>query len=104
MRYWLAVTVPENWKKCLDTKLWGTTDRYGSLMKRVRKDDLLLVYVTGLKCAGIFRIIETHSMSEERVWDDDLYPHRIKFEVIPELVPPNPIDIRQFFSSFFPTI
>ncbi len=32
MAYWLAVTIPENWEKCVQLNLWGTTDRYASLM------------------------------------------------------------------------
>src|SRR5256885_9871051 len=104
MSYWLAVTTPENWEKCRETNLWATSDRYATLMKRVQKGDSVIVYVTGLKCAGIFQVTEPYFSSVERVWEDDLYPHRIKFHPIPGLVPSEPIDIRQFFSSFFPTI
>src|SRR6266571_7923544 len=87
MSYWLAVTIPENWEKCRLTGLWGTTDRYAGLMRRVRKGDSLLVYVTGLKCAGIFEITEAYFSSNEAVWEDDLYPHRVKFEPTSGLVP-----------------
>src|SRR5206468_1469819 len=40
--------------------------------------------------------------SDEPIWPDDLYPHRIQFE--PRFAPREPVDIKQFYYSFFPTM
>lgn len=68
-------------------------------MKKVVVGDNLLVHVVGMKCAGIFRVTEPYFYSEERIWPDDTYPHRVRFE--PLLAPPEPVDIREFYYSVF---
>ena len=102
MAHWLCVTTAENWSRYLATKTWGVTDHYKGLIKRAVVSDDLLVHVVGMKCAGIYRIARPHFHSEEPIWPDDVYPHRVQFE--PVLVPPEPVDIKQFYYSFFPTM
>ena len=101
MAHWLAVTTADNWSRCLSTKTWGVIDQYESSLRRSAAGDDILVHIVGMKCAGIYRVTEPYFRSEEPIWPDDVYPHRIRFE--PALAPPEPVDIKQFYYSFFPT-
>lgn len=99
MNHWLAVTTPENWDRCKATQTWGVTDDYVGLIKEVEIGDKLLVYIKGLLCPGIFEVTEPYFCSEDPIWDDDAYPHRIRFK--PLIQPEQPEDIRQFYYQFF---
>jgi hypothetical protein len=99
MTHWLAVTTPANWSLCSSTKTWGVTDRFANMLKRVIVDDDLLIYIVGMKCAGIFKVIKPYFNDQKLIWPDDVYPHRINFE--PSLGPPEPVDIKQFYYAFF---
>ncbi|TET89590.1 MAG: EVE domain-containing protein [Methanomassiliicoccales archaeon] len=100
MSYWLAVTTPENWPLCLNTKTWGVGDTYKALLKNVQVGEYVLFYVRGMTVSGIVRVTKPYFYSEERIWKDSLYPHRVLFE--PDLVSEETVNIRQFFYSFFP--
>jgi hypothetical protein len=99
MTHWLAVTVGDNWSKCVATKTWGVSDLYSDLIKSVAMGDDMVVHIVGMKCAGIFRITKPYFHSEERIYSDDLYPHRVLFE--PLVAPKEPVDIKSFFYSTF---
>lgn len=102
MTHWLAVTTAENWARCAATKTWGVTDRSANLLKGAQVDDDLLVYVVGMKCAGIFRVAKPYFFDTNPIWADDIYPHRILFD--PALTRAEPVDIKQFYYSFFPSL
>ncbi len=102
MAHWLCVTAADNWSRCLATKTWGVKDHYKGLIERAAVGDDLIVHIVGMRCAGIYRIARPYLYSEEPIWPDDVYPHRIQFE--PALAPPEPVDIKQFYYSFFPTM
>ena len=102
MTHWLAVTTPGNWSLCSSKKTWGVTDRFADKLKRVIAGDDLVIHVSGMKCAGIFKITKPYFNDSTPIWPDDVYPHRVNFE--PFLAPPDPLDIKQFFYAFFPAI
>jgi hypothetical protein len=85
----------------LATKTWGVQDHYKGRIARTAFGDDLVIYIVGMKCAGIYRVTQAYFYNEDPIWLDDVYPHRIQFEAA--LVPPEPVDIKQFFNSFFPT-
>jgi len=99
MPHWLAVTTAENWARCLAAAAWGVRDLFANALKQVAVGDSVLVHVVGMRCAGIFRVTHPYFRSEDPVWPDDVFPHRIRFE--PALVPPEPVDIKAFFQEFF---
>jgi len=100
--HWLAVTSAENWARCLAAATWGVKDRFTNNLKQVALGDDVLVHVVGMRSAGIFRVTHPYFYSEDPIWPDDVYPHRIRFE--PAIVPPEPVDIKPVFSRFFPSI
>ena len=102
MTHWLAVTTADNWSRCLATKTWGVKDHFQGLIQRTEVGDDMLFHLVGMRCAGIYRVTKSYFKSEEPIWPDDVYPHRIQFE--PLLAPPQPVDIKQFYYSFFPTM
>jgi hypothetical protein len=102
MTHWLAVTTPENWERCKATKTWGVKKGQEATLSRAAEGDDLVIYVVGLNLAGLFKITEGLFTSQERIWEDDVYPYRVRFE--DHVVPPEPVSIRQFFYSFFPNV
>lgn len=102
MSSWLAVTTPDNWPLCHATKTWGVGDRYKALLEEVEVGDYILFYVRGMTVAGFVRVTKPYFYNEERIWKDDVYPHRISFES--ELVLEERVNVTQFFYSFFPSM
>jgi hypothetical protein len=74
-------------------------DLYQGQIKRVSVGDELLVHLVGMRTAGIFRVSQSYFHSEERIWLDGVYPHRVRFE--PLIVPAEPVDIREFYYPVF---
>lgn len=98
MKYWLAVCSEENYWLCREHGKWGTIDRYEETMKKVSIGDLVVFHVPKMRCGGIFRVIKGYFRSYERIWSDDVYPHRISIN--PYLVPNSPVDIRDMFRKY----
>src|SRR5690348_11460441 len=73
---------------CVKNSLWGSrTDRF----KDWQEGDRLVIFV-GKYLAGLGHVSGKRYKSEDQVWDNDLFPHRIPvtFDVIllPEHRPP----------------
>lgn len=67
-------------------------------MKKVGIGDLIVFHVPRMRCGGIFRVVKGYFRSNERIWPDDVYPHRIIIE--PYLVPESPVDIRDIYYEY----
>lgn len=100
MVYWLLVAKPENFEKCVKNGIWAVND--GALLstiKLAKVGDEIYFHVQGMRAGGIFVVTKEYFKDETKVWDDDLYPNRIGIE--PRIMPPSPVDIRQFFYQNF---
>ncbi|RLE59252.1 MAG: hypothetical protein DRN53_07335 [Thermoprotei archaeon] len=79
---WIAVTSPENYKICIEKKLWGV-ERMIPTINEVKPGDILIFYVKReMKLKDIW-IVETKAFeSDERIWPDKTYPYRIKINLL----------------------
>lgn len=100
MTFWLCVTTEDNWRKCVTNKIWGTTDHYENTIKKAKVGDKLLFYVVGMKCGGIYSVSKEYFFETKRVWDDDIYPHRIG--ISPEITPTEAVDVSNLYYQYFP--
>jgi len=97
--YWLFVTDDKNWKICLKNQTWGTHDRHAGKFKQIQLGNIIIVYLKGFKLAGTVKVNKTYFYSEEKLWLNELYPHRIGFE--PDNILEEPKNIRNFYYENF---
>jgi predicted RNA-binding protein len=95
---WLAVASPENWKKCLENRIWGADDNRAQQIKKMRKNDEILVYLVGKKLAASCKVSSEYFYDDTKIWDDGIYPHRVKIE--PIKIPTSPIDIKKTYHVY----
>lgn len=65
---------------------------------------MISVYVKQMKIAGIFQITKEYFYDSTMIWKNGLFPHRVGFQPKPSKVPPNAIDIRSLYNSYFKSI
>jgi len=89
--YWLCVTNERNWNVVKRKKVWGVPARNERLIKKVKKGDFLVFYVSPKRIGGIFRVVsepffdDSVLFSSEGFFEDERFPHRVKIE--PVIVP-----------------
>lgn len=101
MTYWLLVTSEQNWRICYEHKTWGVSPHFASTIESVQSGDEMLVHISGMRTAGIIRATSRAFYDTAKLWNDGVYPYRIKFE--PILILPELRDVRDFYESNFPT-
>ncbi len=87
--YWLLVGSPEHWKRALERRLWGVSEKRKNLWERVSEGDGLIFYATR-PVGGIIGIGQVVNKFEgkEPLWPDEIkegrviWRYRIGFEVI----------------------
>lgn len=95
---WLAVASPENWSKCLNSNIWAADDNRSQQIKKMQKNDEIVVYLIGMKLAALCLVVSEYYYDETKIWDNGVYPHRVKIE--PILIPINPVDIKKLYNIY----
>ncbi len=95
---WLGVASSENWNKCIENRIWACDDNRSQQIKRMKKGDEIVIYLTGMKLAGICKVVSDYFYDDTRLWDDGIYPHRIRIE--PLLIPTYPIDTKKLYNVY----
>ncbi len=99
--YWLCVTNERNWNVVKKRKVWGVPARNERLIKRVKKGDFLVFYVSPKRIGGIFRVVsepffdDSALFSSEGFSSNERFPHRVKIE---------PVAVPKKFVEFDPLI
>jgi hypothetical protein len=93
---WLAVVSPENWEICLQRGTFGGDDNRANQIKRIKIGDSVLFYLTGMKIAGICKVVKEYYYDNTKVVKDGIYPHRFGIEPIKK--PKIPVDVRKLLS------
>ena len=96
---WLIVTSQENWEVCLQNHVWGADENRASQMKKVKQGDEFLIYLKGMKIAGICKVLSDYYYEESHMWNDGVFPHRVRIE--PVKVPQTSIDIKKLYDTYF---
>jgi predicted RNA-binding protein len=95
---WLAVTSEENWKKCLENHVWGADDNHAQQLKKMKKNDEIVIYLAGMKLAAICKVSKEYYYDDTKIWQDGIYPHRVQIE--PVKIPSTPIDIKKIYHVY----
>lgn len=99
--YWLCVTNERNWNVVKKKRVWGVPAKNERLIKRVKKGDFLVFYVSPKRIGGIFRVVsepffdDSVLFSSEGFSGNERFPHRVKIE---------PVAIPKEFVEFDPLI
>ncbi|MEO9296019.1 MAG: AAA family ATPase [Nitrososphaera sp.] len=94
---WLYVTSDENWVNCVKHNALGSEDNRALKMKMIKAGDKILVYLKGMKLAGIYSVNKEYFHDTTRIWEDDIYPHRIG--ITPHKVPSRHIEITDLYNN-----
>jgi MoxR-like ATPase len=65
----------------------------------MQKNDEIIVHLEKMKLAAICKVSSDYYYDETKIWEDGIYPHRIKIE--PVKIPANPIDIKKTYDIYF---
>ena len=86
-KYWIFGVSLENWKVTLARNLWGISQRYQSITKKVKQGDIILIFISKVHPFGFhgaFEVVSDWTISKEKTWADELaqdrvlYPYRIQ--------------------------
>jgi len=102
LRYWLCITIPENWQIVRERLVWGVEERYQTTMRRLARDDFLIFYVTNPQkaIAGIYIVASGWYQDNipigwvKRVKEKPVlttFPFRVR--IAPHIVPPQPVPV-----------
>jgi predicted RNA-binding protein len=102
LRYWLCITIPENWQIVKEKLVWGVEERYQMTMRRLVEDDFLIFYTTNPQkaIAGIYTVASGWYQDNipigwvkrvKRKPVPTTFPFRIK--IVPHIVPPQPVPV-----------
>lgn len=85
--YWLCILTRENWWIVKQEGIYGVPDKKktAATFKNVKKGDILVFYLISPERAirGIGKTIsEAFEERKQRLWNDRLYPHRMRISVL----------------------
>lgn len=90
IKYWLFVTNEINWKTIKNKKIYGFNERGKKYLKDLSKEDFVVIYVTGNRIGGLFKIKSLISHSKVN-FEYGYYPYKISLDKV--RVPKEPIEI-----------
>lgn len=95
---WLVSYGPENWQVCLQHSVLGFNDKRLKTLNKVKVGDKVLGYIHGTKIVGIFEITSPPYHDESKLWNDGLYPNRVKIRGL--VVPKQPLIIKELYRIY----
>ena len=85
----------ENTEKCFESKTFGTDDGIrASKLVELSVGDILVFYKAKYGFAGIWKIVKPYYRETSKVWEDGIYPNRVKIEPVVALNPDEYVDAR----------
>src|SRR5680860_155489 len=95
--YWLDLFTGKTWEEFLAAggDVTGFRETRWSTVQKMRPGDVLLCYVTGIsRWIGALEVTGEPFKSEERIWEDAVFPSRVPVKVLVSLPPDNAIPVR----------
>jgi predicted RNA-binding protein len=83
--YWLDLFTVKTWEEFLKAggEVSGHREGKWNTVRQIKPGDYLLAYVTGIsRFIGILEVVSEPYRDDVRIWEDDLYPCRIKVKII----------------------
>ena len=85
MSCWLWSIPPHNYQTCVERRLFAIRKAGRAAVERVQQGDTIFAYLPALKViAGQFRADSSYFYSQDPVWPDGAFPHRIR--VVPGIL------------------
>jgi len=102
LRYWLCITIPENWQIVRERLVWGVEERYQKTISRLARDDFLIFYTTNPQkaIAGIYTVASSWYHENTPIgWVKrakgkpvlTTFPFRVR--ISPHIVPSQPVPV-----------
>jgi|GEM_PF-5976199 len=85
----------QNTEKCFESKTFGTDDgiRAAKLVE-LSIGDVIVFYKAKEGFAGIWKVVKPYYRDTSKIWDDGVYPNRVKIEPVIDLKPSQYVDAR----------
>lgn len=94
MKIKLAIAA-HNTEKCFESGIYGTDDVPAAVkLSELVPGDILIFYKNRKGFAGIYKVTESYYRDTTQIWDDGIYPNRIKIEPIISLNPEKYLDVK----------
>ena len=87
IKYWLVITNDKNWKTVQKNLIYGFCERHEKDINRLKKGDIIIVYVVPKKIGGFFKINEFRKIDIIK-FNDGNYPFQIDLKKIKILKEP----------------
>lgn len=94
--YWLDLFTWTTWQEFLDAggQVSGFRDRRWNTVKQMRPGDYLLCYLTGvMRFIGVLEVVGTPYIDKSVIWQDEIFPCRVKVKVVYALKPETAVPI-----------
>lgn len=94
---WIFIADRDSWLECAKIGSFGLETRPGRL-KEAQRSDPIVAYIKGESVfAGIGKLASAYYHNTERIWEDGIYPHRVKVDI--DLDFDNAVDVRPLVDS-----
>jgi hypothetical protein len=94
--YWLALYTGTTWQEFLVAGAQTTGFREGrwSTVQKIKLGDYLICYVSGIsRWIGILEVVSEPFRDNTRIWNDDVYPCRVRVKLLVGLTPETAVPI-----------
>ena len=100
--YWTAVFTPKTWDEFLKAKekVSGHPEKKWKAVQKINPGDYLLAYLTGLsRFVGILEVVSPPYRENSQIWEDGIYPCRVKVKIVINLTPETAVSIHALKSQ-----
>jgi hypothetical protein len=96
--YWLDLFTGTTWKEFLaaGASVSGFRERRWKTVQRIRPGDYLICYLTGVsRFIGVLEVTSRPFRDETRIWNDVVFPCRLRVKVVVNLTPETAVPVGQ---------
>ena len=94
--YWLDLFTWITWQEFLQAggKVSGFPEKRWNTVRQIKPGDYLLCYlVRVMRFIGILEVIAEPYKDDSRIWEDDIFPCRLRVELLADLTPETAIPV-----------
>ena len=97
-RYWIDLFTGKTWEEFLKNggKVTGFRTSLKKTLGKINIGDYLICYITGVKLfVGILEVTSDYFEDQTQIWEDDIFPCRLKVKLLHNLSPENGITLEE---------
>jgi hypothetical protein len=87
-KYWLSLYTVKTWQEFLEhgAVVTGFKEYHSKTLEKISIGDYLICYVTGISVfIGILKVKTKSYMDTTRIWEDEIFPCRLKVNILYKL-------------------